>query len=76
MSSDGQQIRDKNELISVTLYPASRGPDYEGIIAAALSAAFGETVVTKKECDRRKDELGTAVKVPLNCVGVRWGYDT
>ena len=45
LSSDGQQIRDNNELISVTLYPASRGPDYEGIIAAALSAAFGEGCV-------------------------------
>ena len=68
LSSDGQQIRDKNELISVTLYPASRGPDYEGIIAAALSAAFGETVVTKQECDHRKDEPGIKVEsLDLRC---------
>jgi hypothetical protein len=31
--------------------------DYR-LVAAALSAAFGETVVTKQEYDRRKDEPG------------------
>ena len=71
LSSDGQQIRDKNELISVTLYPAPRDFGYEGIIAAALSAAFGETVVTKQEYDRRrKDEPGfgiNAESLDLRC---------
>ena len=67
MSSDGQQIRDKNELVSVTLYRASRGPGYEGIIAAALSAAFGETVVTKQEYDRRKDKGIKVESLDLRC---------
>ena len=43
----------------------------EAIIAAALSAAFGETVVTKQEYDRRrKDEPGfgiNAESLDLRC---------
>ena len=58
LSSDSQLVTDKNEFTSVTAYSASRELGYEPIIAAALSAAFDENVVTKQEYDRRKDEPG------------------
>ena len=51
-SSDSQLITGTNEPTACL----ERSVDYENIIAAALSAAFGEKVVTKQEYDRRKNE--------------------
>jgi hypothetical protein len=66
-AAGSQPITDKNELVSVTLYPASQESGYQDIIAAALSAAFDETVVTKQEYDRRKDqpEFGNAERLDI-----------
>ena len=43
--------------------------DKNGIIAAALSSAFREKVVTRQEYDRRKDEpgFGNAESLDLSC---------
>ena len=43
--------------------------DKNEVIAAALSAAFGEKIVTKQEYDRRKDEpeFGNVESLDLGC---------